>query len=74
MTRYSRIEMDFKFHPITSLKTFYSNSKHVLSVSYKPDMDTFKRTLKVVIIGILLLGILGFIISTIINNIILASP
>ena len=59
---------------VSRLRTFYSNSKHVMSVSYKPDMDTFKRTLKVVLVGIILLGILGFVIYLIINNIILASP
>jgi protein translocase SEC61 complex gamma subunit len=49
------------------LKSFYSDSKHVLSVSYKPDMPTFKRTLKVVLLGTLVLGALGFIITEIIN-------
>ena len=49
------------------LKSFYSDSKHVLSVSYKPDMPTFKRTLKVVLLGTLVLGVLGFIITEIIN-------
>ena len=59
---------------VGKLKDFYSDAKHVMSVSYKPDMDTFKRTLKIVLIGIILLGILGFVIYLIINNIILASP
>ena len=59
---------------VGKLKDFYSDAKHVMSVSYKPDMDTFKRTLKIVLIGIILLGILGFTIYLIINNIILASP
>ncbi len=59
---------------VGKLKDFYSDAKHVMSVSYKPDMDTFKRTLKVVLVGIILLGILGFVIYLIINNIILASP
>lgn len=62
------------FHPIKSFKDFYSDAKHVMSVSYKPDMDTFKRTLKIVIIGIILLGVLGFILYVIINNLILATP
>ena len=58
-------------NPIQAIKNFYADSKHVMSVSYKPDMDTFKRTLKVVLLGIILLGILGFVIYLIINNIIL---
>lgn len=66
--------MDFKIHPIKSIKEFISDSKHVASVSYKPDTDTFKRTLKIVLIGILILGILGFAVYFIINNIILAPP
>ncbi len=59
------------FNPMQAIKNFYADSKHVMSVSYKPDMDTFKRTLKVVLLGIILLGILGFVIYLIINNIIL---
>ncbi len=67
--------MDFKkFNPITWLKGFYSDAKHVASVSYKPDTATFKMTLKVVLIGILILGLLGFAVSFVINNIILAPP
>ena len=62
------------FNPIRSTKNFISDSRHVMSVSYKPDMDTFRRTLKIVLIGIMLLGILGFIVYLIINNIILATP
>ncbi len=56
------------------LRSFYADARHVMSVSYRPDIDTFKRTLKIVLIGIMLLGILGFIISFIVNNIVLATP
>ncbi|MCL5100476.1 MAG: protein translocase SEC61 complex subunit gamma [Candidatus Marsarchaeota archaeon] len=49
------------------LKSFYSDSKHVLSVSYKPDLATFKRTLKIVLLGTVILGLLGFIITEIIQ-------
>ena len=52
---------------VKSLRDFYSNSKHVLGVSYKPDIETFKRTLKVVMLGILVIGALGFVISVIIT-------
>ena len=54
-------------NPVKSFKSFWADAKHVLSVSYRPDIDTFKRTLKIVIIGILVLGILGFIVYEIIN-------
>ncbi len=66
--------MDFQIHPIKSLREFYSDAKHVASVSYKPDADTFKRTLKIVLIGILILGVLGFIVSFLINGVVLATP
>lgn len=49
------------------LKDFIADSRRVLEISYKPDMETFKRTVKIVLIGTLILGILGFIVSIIIN-------
>ncbi len=52
---------------VSRLRTFYSNSKHVMSVSYKPDMDTFRKTMKVVLLGTLLLGAIGFVISLIVG-------
>ncbi len=52
---------------VSRLKLFYSNSKHVMSVSYKPDIDTFRKTIKVVLIGTLLLGFIGLVISLIIG-------
>ncbi|MDE1768160.1 MAG: protein translocase SEC61 complex subunit gamma [Candidatus Micrarchaeota archaeon] len=66
--------MNFNFNPIAKLKSFYADAKHVASVSYKPDTDTFRRTLKIVLLGIIILGILGFLIYVIINNFILAVP
>jgi protein translocase SEC61 complex gamma subunit len=53
--------------PIKSLKEFLSSSRHVLSVSYKPDTETFIRTVKIVLIGTLIVGILGFVISLIVG-------
>ncbi len=55
------------FNPIKSLADFYADAKHVLSVSYRPDRETFMRTLKIVIIGILILGIMGFVVSELIG-------
>ncbi|MEM0094541.1 MAG: protein translocase SEC61 complex subunit gamma [Candidatus Micrarchaeaceae archaeon] len=49
------------------MKQFYADSKHVMSVSYKPDMSTFKRTLKVVLFGTLLVGLLAYIIYIVIS-------
>lgn len=55
------------FNPIKSLREFYADAKHVLSVSYRPDRDTFMRTVKIVVVGILILGVLGFIIFELIG-------
>lgn len=49
------------------LKDFLSDSKRVLDISYKPDMETFKRTLKIVLVGTIILGAIGFLISEIIK-------
>jgi protein translocase SEC61 complex gamma subunit len=62
------------FNIAAKLRNFYSDAQHVMSVSYRPDMDTFKRTLKIVLIGIILLGILGFVLYLLINNVILGQP
>ncbi len=55
------------FNVIGKLKGFISNSRHVLSVSYKPSTEAFMRTMKVVLLGTILLGIVGFAISIIIT-------
>jgi len=59
-----------KFDPIGSIKTFWENSRHILSISYKPGMQHFQKTLKIVAVGTLLVGLLGYIISLIISLII----
>ena len=60
--------MNLNFIP--SLKSFYDNARHILNVSYKPGMQHFQKTLKIVLLGTLIVGVLGYIISTIINAII----
>ncbi len=55
------------FEPHKKVKNFYNESKHILSISYKPTRTSFMRTLKVVVIGILILGVLGYVISLIIS-------
>jgi len=52
---------------VSILRNFISNSKHVLSVSYKPGTDAFVRTMKVVLLGTILLGIVGYAISVIVS-------
>ncbi|MCL4552017.1 MAG: protein translocase SEC61 complex subunit gamma [Candidatus Marsarchaeota archaeon] len=56
-----------QLNPIKSLRGFWADARHVLSVSYRPDMDTFKRTLKIVLLGVMILGVLGFIIFELIS-------
>ncbi|MEM3781624.1 MAG: protein translocase SEC61 complex subunit gamma [Candidatus Micrarchaeaceae archaeon] len=56
-------------NPISGLKRFYEESKHIMSVSYRPTHDEFMRTLKIVAIGVIILGIIGFIIAILIGAI-----
>ena len=59
--------MELNFIP--ALRSFYDNAKHVMSVSYKPGMDHFQQTLKVVLVGTAILGVLGFVISILVGKI-----
>ncbi len=52
------------------LSSFWENSKHIINISYKPKTDEFKKTAKVIIIGILIVGILGLVLGIIISLII----
>ncbi len=52
---------------IKRIKNFIADSKRVLSISYKPDRASFNRTFKIVLIATLVVGILGFIVVTIIG-------
>ncbi|MEM3791197.1 MAG: preprotein translocase subunit SecE [Candidatus Micrarchaeaceae archaeon] len=49
------------------IKGFYSEAKHIIEISYKPDVKTFKRTMKIVIIGVIILGVMAFVISYILG-------
>ena len=44
------------------IKNKMKQFKRVLSVAHKPDMDEFKSSMKITGSGILLLGLIGFII------------
>ncbi len=52
------------------IKGFHQNAKHIMNVSYKPNMDAFMRTLKIVLLGTLIFGIAGFLISVLIGLIV----
>ncbi|MGI0141373.1 MAG: protein translocase SEC61 complex subunit gamma [Candidatus Micrarchaeales archaeon] len=57
--------MNLNFIP--KIKTFYENARHVANISYKPSVEHFTKTLKIVLIGTLIVGILGYIISFIVS-------
>ncbi len=52
---------------ISNIQTFINNARHILYVSYKPTSDRYKRTAKIIILGIMLAGVLGLIIATIVS-------
>ena len=54
-------------NPIPKVKQFYVDSRRMFSIMYRPTTTEFKRTLKVVLLGILILGVLGYVISIIVN-------
>jgi len=47
------------------LNDFFESTKRVLTVAKKPSMEEFKVMAKVTGLGILLIGIIGFIVSLI---------
>jgi protein translocase SEC61 complex gamma subunit len=59
-----------KLNPIPRIKSFINDSKRIFGVSYKPNMDAFKRTLKIILIGILILGVMSYVISSILGFVI----
>ncbi|MDE1856561.1 MAG: protein translocase SEC61 complex subunit gamma [Candidatus Micrarchaeota archaeon] len=56
------------------LRTFMANSKHILSVSYKPSYDELKVSIKIVLLGILILGVIGVVMAIITSLILSGSP
>jgi protein translocase SEC61 complex gamma subunit len=55
------------------MKTLVENSKRVMNVSYRPTEQEFKKSAKVIILGILIIGVLGLIIAIIISLIVTGS-
>ncbi len=55
--------MDFNL--ARKLRMFIDNSKHVLNISYKPSNDEFNKSARIIILGILLIGLLGLAIAII---------
>jgi protein translocase SEC61 complex gamma subunit len=52
------------------LRRAVSDARHVLSMSYRPSGDEFNKSAKMIIIGILLVGLMGFVISLVVSLII----
>jgi len=52
-----------QLNPVKMVRQFLNDANRMLSISSKPSNDEFKRTLKVVLVGTLLLGALGYVIS-----------
>lgn len=49
------------------LRTFIDNSRHVLNISYRPTTDEFRKSAKMIIISILIIGFAGFIIGIVVS-------
>jgi protein translocase SEC61 complex gamma subunit len=49
------------------LHTFFANSKHILNISYKPSNEEFNKSARIILLGILVIGALGFVISILIG-------
>ena len=49
----------------TKIKAFLRECRRVLRVTKKPDSDEFKTTVKVTAIGMIVIGLIGFIIQMI---------
>lgn len=56
-----------------NIRRFIDNAKHVLSISYKPTRVEFDKSAKLIIIGILLIGAIGFVVAIIVSLIITGS-
>ncbi len=58
------------FNIIKSIRDFYSDSRRILAISYKPTGEEFNKSAKIIMLGILIVGVLGLIIAIIISLVI----
>jgi|GEM_PF-493464 len=58
------------FNIISSFKNFYNDSKRIISISYKPSTEELNKSAKIILLGILIIGVLGLILAIIISLII----
>ncbi|MGC8478921.1 MAG: protein translocase SEC61 complex subunit gamma [Candidatus Micrarchaeia archaeon] len=55
---------------IAALKNFYNDSRRIISISYKPSAEEFNKSARIILFGILLIGVLGLVIAIIISLVI----
>jgi protein transport protein SEC61 subunit gamma-like protein len=55
------------FNPIQKLRNWIAQARRVLLVAAKPDPEEFKISVKITALGIVLIGLLGFIIFIVFN-------
>ncbi|MCL5262323.1 MAG: protein translocase SEC61 complex subunit gamma [Candidatus Marsarchaeota archaeon] len=53
-----------------SLSRFVQNSRHIISISYKPTQLEFNKSAKIIILGIVLIGVLGLVFAIMISLIV----
>lgn len=49
------------------LRSFFSNARHILNISYKPSNEEFNKSARIIVLGIIIIGVLGYIISLLIG-------
>ncbi len=52
---------------LNKLRAFVQNSRHIISISYKPTRSEFSKSAKIIILGILIVGVMGFVIALVIS-------
>ncbi len=53
-----------------SLRSFIQNSRHIINISYKPSQIEFNKSAKIIILGILLIGVLGLVFAIVVSLIV----
>lgn len=49
-------------NPVEMLKNFLADTKRIFTVSRKPTMEEYKRMALVVALGIIIIGVIGYVI------------
>ncbi len=59
-----------KMNITASIKKFLENSNRIMNISYKPSADQFRKSARIILLGILLMGVVGFLIGAVLYFII----